>query len=54
MVDGLSQRDARLFVKTCKLNGYKISKSKREKFFNMLSSAEILQMEQAVQNVFEE
>ncbi len=54
MVDGLSQRDARLFVKTCKLNGYKISKGKREKFFNMLSPDEILRMEQAVRNVFEE
>jgi hypothetical protein len=54
MVDGLSQRDARLFVKTCKLNGYKISKTKREKFFNILSPDEILQMEQAVRHVFEE
>ena len=54
ILDGLSQRDIQLFVKNCKSNGYKISKSKREKYFNMLSSDEILQMEQTVRNVFEE
>lgn len=53
IVDGLSQRDAQVFVKNCKENGYKISKTKQEKFFTMLTPDEIRQMEQAVRDVFE-
>lgn len=52
MVDGLSQRDVRLFVKNCNSNGYKLSKSKREKFFNQLTNEEILKLEEAVKNAF--
>ena len=54
MVDGLSQRDARLFVKNCKSNGYKISRTKRDKFFSMLSDDEIHRLEGTVRTAFEE
>ncbi|WP_168433504.1 Fic family protein [Pontiella sulfatireligans] len=54
IVDGMSQREARIFVENCKANGYKLSKAKREKFFNMLADDEICTLELAVQEAFEE
>ncbi len=54
IIDGLPQRDARLFVKTCKENGFKLSKGKREKFFAQLTDREINRMETAVREAFQE
>ena len=54
LVDGLSQRDARLFVKNCKSNGYGISKAKRDKFFSMLTDEEVHRLEETVRDSFEE
>lgn len=52
IVDGISQREARLFVKNCRENGFKLSKTKREKVFSELTDEEILRMEDAIRTVF--
>lgn len=54
IVDGLPQRDARLFVKNCKSNGFKLSKNKLDKFFPELTDDEISRMEDAVKAAFME
>jgi len=54
IVDGLPQREARLFVENCKINGYKLSKTKRDKYFSELTDEEIQRMEEAVKAAFAE
>lgn len=53
IIDGLPQREARIFVESCRKNGFRISKIKREKFFSQLTEEEIERMEEAVKNIFE-
>lgn len=52
IIDGLPQREVRLFVESCKSNGYKLSKNKRDKFFSKLNDDEVHRMEEAVRVAF--
>lgn len=54
IVDGLPLRETRLFIKNCRENNFKLSKTKRDKFFSQLTDDEIYQMERAVKAAFEE
>lgn len=54
LVDGLPGRDVDRFIKFCRQNGFRLSAKKREKFFSLLIDEEIGQMEQMVQDAFED